>query len=85
MCLVVWRTARLVAPAEVPLGCLPAKGDTVERTRVPSAATEPLRDRGIAPSCAPRPRPRHAASVEALLWGLARLFYRFCDAHPLTE
>jgi len=85
MCLVVWRTARLVAPAEVPLGCLPAKGDTVERTRVPSAATEPLRDRGIATSCAPGPRPRHAASVEALLWGLARLFYRFCDAHPLTE
>jgi len=36
---------------------------------VPSAATEPLRDRAVARSCAPGPRPRHAASVEALLGG----------------
>jgi hypothetical protein len=79
------KTAGLVAPAEIPLGCLPAKGDTVERIRVPSAATEPLRERGIAPSCAPGPRPRHATSLEVLLGGLARLFHRFCDARLLTR
>jgi len=56
-------------PAETSLGRLPAKGDAVEEIGVPSAALEPLRERRIAPPCAPGPRPRHAASAEALLEG----------------
>jgi hypothetical protein len=63
----VWRPRAFVAPAETHLGCRPAKGGTVGRIEVPSAAMEPLRERGIAPSRAPGPRPRHAASEEALL------------------
>lgn len=66
-------TRRFLAPAKILLGCVPAKGRTVERIEVPLVATEPLREPGIAPWCAPGPRPRHAASVEALL-GSTRAF-----------
>jgi len=65
----VWKTWGLVAPAETLLGCNLAKGCAVERVGVPSAAPESLRERRIAPPCAPEPCPRHAASVEALLGG----------------
>lgn len=61
-------------PTEIHFGCHPAKGDTVGRIEVPSSASEPLRDRRIAPPCAPGPRLRHAASVKALLWRLATPF-----------
>jgi hypothetical protein len=40
---------------------------------VPSAAPESLRERRIAPPCAPGPRLRHVTSVEALL-GRTRAF-----------
>jgi len=80
-----WRPARLFVLAEIPLGCRPAKSDTVERIRVPSDATEPLRERRIAPSCAPGPRPPHAAFVEGIARELARLLYRFDDAQLLTR
>jgi len=49
----VWSPSQLVAPAEIPLGCRPAKGDTVEEIEVLFAALEPLRERRIAPPCAP--------------------------------
>jgi hypothetical protein len=65
----IWRTWGFIAPAETLLGCSLAKGCAVERVEVPSAAPEPLRERRIAPPCAPGPRPRHAASAEALLEG----------------
>ena len=39
-----------------------------------SAAPEPLRERRMAPPCAPGPRPRHAASAEALLGGTRAFF-----------
>jgi len=78
---VVWKTSRFVAPAEILLGCSLAKGCTVERIEVPFAAPESLRERKIAPPCAPGPRLRHAASVEALL-GRTRAF--FCPLEALS-
>jgi hypothetical protein len=39
----------------------------MDGTEAPSAVPKPLRDRGIAPPCAPGPLAFHAASVEALL------------------
>jgi len=76
----VWSARRFVAPAEAPLGCHPAKDDTVEGTEVPSAAPEPLRDRGIAPPCAPGPSPRHAASWGGIARGRTRLFVPLAGA-----
>jgi hypothetical protein len=73
----VWKTCGLIGPAETLLGCSLAKGCTVERVEVPSAAPESLRERRIAPPCAPGPRPRHSASEEALLGGTRAFF------HPL--
>ena len=69
-------TWRFLAPAETLLGCVPAKGRTVERIGVPLVATEPLREPGIAPRCAPGPRPRHAASSGGFAREHARLFRR---------
>ena len=46
--------------------------------------SEPLRDRGIAPTCAPGPAPPHAASVEALL-GSARASCALDTAPPSDE
>jgi len=40
----------------------PRRATPSERIEVPSAAPEPLRERRMAPPCAPGPRPRHAAS-----------------------
>jgi len=57
-----WGTRRHTGPAEIPFGCHLAKGGTVERIEVPSVATEPLRERRIAPSRAPGSGPLHAAS-----------------------
>jgi hypothetical protein len=61
--------------------------DTAPRREIPSegsrcllSATKPLRERGIAPPCAPGPRPRHAASVEALLEGSRAFLCRLCGA-----
>jgi hypothetical protein len=51
---------------------------------VPSAAPEPLRERGIAPSCAPGPLFRHAASEEALL-GKTRAFVSASRVPPSDE
>jgi len=73
-----WMTWRLLAPAEILLGCNLAKGHTVERIEVPSVAMEPLRERRIAPSCAPGSRLRHAASFGGFARELARLCYRSC-------
>jgi len=80
----VWKTWGLIAPAETLLGCSLAKGCTVERVEVPSAAPEPLRERRIAPPCAPGPRPRHSASEEALLGG-TRAFFRPLEAPSSDE
>jgi len=60
------------------------KGCTVERIEVPSAATKPLRERRIAPACAPGPHPLHAASEEALLVGM-RAFLTLSRRPPLTR
>jgi hypothetical protein len=79
----VWSPSRLIAPAEVPLGCRPAKGETVEKTEVLFAALEPLRDRRIAPPCAPGSEHRHATSEEALL-GSSRAFFT-ASAVPSTD
>jgi len=78
----VWSPSRLVAPAETHLGCRPAKGDTVGRVEVPSTVPEPLRNRRIAPPCAPGPPLRHAASAEALLGSSRAFFYRSRSACP---
>jgi hypothetical protein len=79
----VWSPSRLVGPAEIPLGCHPAKGSTVEEIEVPFAALEPLRERGIAPPCAPGSELCHAASEEALL-GSSRAFFA-ASAVPSTD
>jgi len=70
----VWSPSQLVAPAEIPLGCRPAKGDTGEGIEVPFAATKSLRERGIAPPCAPGSEPCHATSEEVLLGDSRALF-----------
>jgi hypothetical protein len=75
-----WRAWRRVAPTEVPFGCRLAKGGTVERTKVLSFATKLLRERGIAPTCAPEPGPHHAASHGGIARGSPRLFRRGSSA-----
>jgi len=77
-----WSSSPLVAPAEIHFGCRPAKGDTVGRIEVPYSAPEPLRDRRIAPPCAPGPRLHHAASAEALLWSSHAFFTAARSACP---
>jgi hypothetical protein len=79
----VWTSSRLLAPAETYLGRRPAKGNAVGKIEVPSTATKSLRDRRIAPPCTPGPRPRHAASVEALLEG-SRAFFSV-SATPASD
>jgi len=75
-----WRAPPLVDPTEVHLGCRPAKGGTVGKTGVPSAALELLRERRMAPPCAPESKLRHAASFEGIARELSRLCCRFCGA-----
>jgi len=75
---------RCTDPAETHLGCSLAKGNTVGRIEVPSTGTESLRDRRMTPPCAPGPRPRHAASVEALLGG-SRAFITASVPPPSDE
>jgi hypothetical protein len=62
-----WIAPRRDAQAETHRGCRLAKGDTVGRIGVPSAAPESLRERKVVLACAPGPGPRYAASAEALL------------------
>jgi len=76
----VWKARRLVAPAEILLGCRLAKGDTVERIGVPSIATEPLREREIALPCAPGPPAPSRRLVRGIAPGPARLLDRVCGA-----
>jgi len=73
ICLEVWIATRLFEPAKTPLGCRPAKDDTVDKIEVLSAAPEPLRERRMTPPCAPGLRPSYAA-----LWGIARDVVRLC-------
>jgi len=53
----------IVASASLASECSRRVFQHVLRIEVPSAAMEPLRDRGIAPSCAPGPGPPHATSL----------------------
>jgi len=80
ICSEVWRTSRLVAPAETPLGCRPAKGDTVEwdqgafcRTGTLTRAEDGSSVRAW--TAAPSRRLRGGIARE-----LARLFDRFSGA-----
>jgi len=50
-----WRTPSHFASAKALLERHPAKADAVEKTEMPSSVREPLRERRIAPSCAPGP------------------------------
>jgi len=77
----VWSPSRFIAPAETHLGNRLAKGDLFGRIRVPSSATEPLRDRRGGPLRARQdrcpvtpPRERHCSGA------LSRLCYPFCTA-----
>jgi len=79
-----WVASRVFASVEVHLECCLAKGCTVGRTEVPSTAAESIRERRVAPSCAPEPRPHHAASAEALLWS-TRAFFTVCEAPAPDE
>jgi len=73
------------APAKIHLGCRLAKGNTVGRIKVPSTATEPLRDRVGYPFV----RAGTAAPSRRLRGGIARGFARLLCPHrhrlPLTR
>jgi len=82
----VWRTSRVIAPAETHLGSPLAKGDLFGRIRVPSSATEPLRERRSEPLRARQDRcpvtpPRGEALLGSTVAPLLPLLHRL----PLTR
>ena len=82
----VWRTSRFFAPAETHLGNRLAKGDLFGRVRMPSSATEPLRERRSEPLRARQNRcPVTPPRGEALLGSTVAPLLPLPHRLPLTR